>query len=77
MEGKKAQKSTLKSKFFQILIEEYEKDMERESCKEKKKEILELFTTYNELRSKDEFYEIKYDLHYACRTCDLEILKYY
>ncbi|KAK8842998.1 hypothetical protein M9Y10_025185 [Tritrichomonas musculus] len=75
MEGKHTQKSTINSKFFQIPIEEYEEDMMRESSKEKKKEILELFTTYNKIRSKDEFDEIGFDLHNACRTGDLELIK--
>ena len=75
MEEKNAQKNALKSKFFQIPIEDYGEDMETESSKEKKKEILELFTTYNKLRSEKEFEEIKDILHYACREGDVELIK--
>ena len=60
---------------FQIPIEKYEEDMERVSSKDKKKEILKLFTTYNKLRSEDEFNEIKDDLHCACRASDVELIK--
>ena len=75
MEGKNAQESTEKSKVFQIPIEDFEYSMNTESAKEKKKEILELFTTYNKLRSKEEFDYIEDELHEACREGDLEMIK--
>ncbi|KAK8840763.1 hypothetical protein M9Y10_030541 [Tritrichomonas musculus] len=75
MKVKDAQKSTLKSKVFQIPIENYEKDMGEESFKDKKQEILNLFTTYHKLRSEDEFNEIKYDLDKYCKEGNLEIIK--
>ena len=75
MKVKNAQKSTLKSKVFQIPIENYEKGMVGESFKDKKQEILNLFTTYNKLRSEDEFNEIKYDLDKYCKEGNLEIIK--
>ena len=50
-------------KFFQTPIDEYEEDMESESAKEKKKEILHIFKKINNLRSEEEFASIKYDLH--------------
>ena len=49
--------------------------MKSESSKEKKKEILNLLTTHNKLRSKDEFYEIKDNLYEACENGDLEMIK--
>ena len=54
MEGKNKQELTLKSKMIEIPIIEYEEDMETESAREKKKEILDLFQNYNNLRSEEE-----------------------
>ena len=63
MEGENPQKSTIESEFFKIPIEEYEEDMETESARGKKKEILDLLKNYNKLRSGEEFKEIKDELH--------------
>ena len=59
---------------FQIPIEDFEEDMERKSAKEKKEEILELFT-HNKLNSEEEFNKIKNFLHDACREGDIELIK--
>ena len=75
MDRKNTQKSALEAQFFQIPINAYKKYMEKKSSKEKKAEILELFTTYNKLRSVEEFNEIRDDLYYACRKGDLEQIK--
>lgn len=48
---------------FNIPIKEYEKDMETNSARENKKEILDIFTNYNKLCSESELKEIKYTLH--------------
>ena len=47
-------KQTQKSKYFQIPIEKYEKDMNTKLSKDKKEEILDLFLNYNNLLSEDE-----------------------
>ena len=73
MDGKAGEKSG----FFQIPIKEYEKDLETEPAKEKKKEILDLFAYSNNLRSEEEFEEIKQELHHACRKGDVELIKIY
>lgn len=52
MEGKNKQELTLKSKMIEIPIIEYEEDMETESAREKKKEILDLFQNFNNLQKK-------------------------
>ena len=71
MEG---QELTEKSKVFQIPIEDLEDDMNTESAKEKKKEILDLLTNNNFL-SKEDFFEVEDDLHDACMEGDLEMIK--
>ena len=38
---------------FQIPIEEFEEEIEGELANEKKEEILQLFTTYNKIRSEE------------------------
>ncbi|KAK8865144.1 hypothetical protein M9Y10_010678 [Tritrichomonas musculus] len=43
--------------------------------KEKKNEILDLFSNSNNLLSEEEFKEIKYKLHNACQDGDLELIK--
>lgn len=56
-------------------IEEYVIDMETYLTKEKKNEILDLFSNSNNLLSEEEFKEIKYKLHNACQDGDLELIK--
>lgn len=72
---KDAQESTLESKIFKIPIEEYEENMKIGPGKEKKNDILYLLTSYNKLRSKDEYKEIKSRLHIACQRGDFELIK--
>lgn len=43
----------------------------------KKKEIVDLFTNFNRLRSKEEFSKIAHGLHRACRKGDLDLIKIY
>ena len=69
------EKNKQQCNFFKIPIEKYEKDMEIDSVKEKKKEILDLFSNFNNLRSEEEFKEIEYRLHNACQDGDLELIK--
>ena len=64
MEVKNTQKTT---SVFEIPIKDYEIDMEKDSSKEKKNEILDLLKNHNQLRS-----EIK--LHYACEEGDLDLI---
>ena len=77
MEDKHTQESILDSKVFKIPIEKFEKDLNMEPVKEKKKKILELFTSCNKLHTQEEYDEIKYRLHKACRKCDLELIQIY
>lgn len=49
--------------------------MEEELAKGKKNEILDLLINYNKLRSEEEFKEIKYKLHFACKEGDLDLIK--
>lgn len=77
MEGKNKQELTLKSKMIEIPIIEYEEDMETESAREKKKEILDLFQNYNNLRSEEELKEVENMLHRAVKIGDLELIKIY
>lgn len=53
MEDKHAQKSILESKVFKIPIGEFEKELNMEGVKEKKKKILEVFTSFNKLLVSD------------------------
>ena len=77
MEDKKVQEPILDSKVFKIPIEEFENDLNTAMVKGKKNEILELFTNSNNLHTKEEFDEIKYNLHEACRKCDFDLIKIY
>ena len=70
-------KSTLESKFFQIPIEQYEKDIDAGPMKENKKEILDLFTNSNYLHCEEEYKEVEYKLHLLCREGDIELIKIY
>ena len=72
MEGKNTQKSI---PVFEIPIKDYETDMEKESSKEKKNEILDLLKNHNQLKSESEFNEIKSRLHHACQKGDLDHIK--
>ncbi|KAK8834969.1 hypothetical protein M9Y10_018671 [Tritrichomonas musculus] len=73
MEGKSIQKP----KLVQIPICKYKKDIEAGSAKEKKNDILDLFSNSNNLCSEEEFKEIKYKLHNACSEGDLDLIKIY
>ena len=68
MDGKNTQKSV---SVFEIPIKEYKIYMAKDSSKEKKNEILDLFTNHNQLKSEAEFEEIQFKLHYACQEGDL------
>lgn len=72
---KNSPKSVLKLEVFKIPIIKYEKNMHTRSAKEKKNEILELFSNYNHLHSKEEYKEVKNILHEACQEGDLELIK--
>ena len=60
---------------FEIPIKDYEIDIETESSKEKKNEILDLFKNHNHLKSESDFDEIEYKLHHACEKGDLDHIK--
>ena len=77
MKVKNEQELALKTKIFKIPIEEYEEDMNTEFSKEKKKDILDLFTNHNKLRSKDEYKQFESDLHLSCQQGDLELIQIY
>ena len=51
--------------------------MDTEFSRNKKKEISELLANHNQLRSQQEFDEIKYQLHEACKKGDLELIEIY
>ena len=72
MEVKNTQKST---SVFEIPIKDYENDMEKDSSKEKKNEILDLFKNHNQIKSESEYDEIITNLHRACEEGDLDIIK--
>ena len=72
MEGKNTKKTI---SVFEIPINDYEIYMEKDPSKEKKAEILYLFTNHNHIKSEAEFDEIKSKLHYACQKCDLDLIK--
>ena len=65
----------MEAESFKIPIEEFEEDIDLELPREKKKDILDLFTNSNKICSKDEFKKISYKLHAACRDCNLELIK--
>ncbi|KAK8847259.1 hypothetical protein M9Y10_019845 [Tritrichomonas musculus] len=77
MEVENTQERTFYSEVVKIPIEEYEEDMNTEASKEKKKAIIDLITNYNNIRSEEEYEEIKYYLHVACKGGDLELIKIY
>ncbi|KAK8895682.1 hypothetical protein M9Y10_013566 [Tritrichomonas musculus] len=77
MDSKHIEKSKLKSRLFQIPIEKFEEDMNTESSKDKKIEIVDLFLNCNNLRSEEEFFDLESSIHEACRVGDLELLKIY
>ena len=56
----------LKSTTYQIPINEFESAMCKEAAKEKKNEILELFTNHNEIRTSEKFENIKVLMQQAC-----------
>ena len=62
---------------IKIPIENYEKDIDAHFSKEKKSEILDLFTKSNNLRSKREFREIQSYLQEACLQGDIDLIKIY
>ena len=59
MKGESTQNSTLESKMFKIPVYRYKEDINSLLSKEKKEEILDLFTNSNQLRSEKEFKEIE------------------
>lgn len=59
MKGENLKKLPLKANSFDIPIENFEKDMNAESAREKKNEILNLFTYFNNLCSEYDFNEIE------------------
>lgn len=65
----------MKANSFDIPIENFEKDMNAESAREKKNEILNLFTNFYNLCSEYDFNEIESKLHVACQKSDLELIK--
>ena len=77
MEGENSQKLPFELTFFKIPIEKYEKDMEEESAKGKKNEILDLLNNHNKLLSEEEFKEIEKNLHLLCIEGDLDLIKIY
>ena len=64
-------------KVIQIPIANYEEDMNTESSKEKKNEILDLFQNYNNLHAEQELKEVENKLHDACKEGDLELIQIY
>ena len=77
MEGKNTQELTLEGGMIKIPIDKYEEDMDTESAKEKKQEILDLLQNYNNLRSEEEFEEVENKIHRACKEGDVELIKIY
>ena len=69
------EEQTQKSKLFQILINLYKEDLETKEAKDKKEEILDLFSNSNNFRSEEEIEEIEQKLHYACQRGDIELIK--
>ena len=77
MKGENAQSSTLESKKFKIPVDQYKKDIDSLLSKEKKEKILDLLTNSNQLHSEDEFKEISYKLHDACKLGDIDLIQIY
>ena len=65
----------MERKAIKIPIEKYEKDLETEFSKDKKNEILDLLTNANQLFYIDDFEEIEYKLHEACKNGDIELIQ--
>ena len=73
---KMEEKLAHESKLIQIPIDKYEKDMDTELGREKKEEILNIFTNSNNLRSKEEFFnDIKPKLHILCSKGEVEHIR--
>lgn len=49
--------------------------MEAKAAREKKKGIIDYFTSYNQFFSEKNFDKVKYKLHDACEDGDLELVK--
>lgn len=64
-------------KQFQIPIGKFESEMCTQAAKEKKSQILDLFKNNNEIRSKEEFNDIKFFMKRAVSRGDLELLEIY
>ena len=62
---------------FKIPIEKFKNDMQTKSAKEKKDEILNLFTNHNNLHSEKEFNDVQDILHKVCQEGNLELIKIY
>lgn len=65
----------LEHEIFKIPIEQFEHDIEKVKMEENKKKIYELLTGSNYLRTKNEFDQIEFDLHRACRECDFDLIR--
>ena len=77
MKGESTQNSILELKMFEIPVDQYKEDIDSLLSKEKKDEILDLFTNSNQLRSEEEFREIEDNLHDACRIGDIDLIQIY
>ena len=64
-------------RLFKIPTEEFEKHLNIELSKEKVKEILDILKNSNNLRTKEEFEEIKIRLYTSCRKGEIELTKIY
>lgn len=73
--AKHTQESVLEHEIFKIPIEQFEHDIEKVKMEENKKKIYELLTGSNYLRTKNEFDQIEFDLHRACRECDFDLIR--
>lgn len=62
-------------KMIKIPIDFYEPRLDPKLSKGKKKEILQLLSKPNQLRTENEFLEIKYKLEIACGSGDIEFIK--
>lgn len=57
------------------IYEKFATDLETDSAKAKKKDILGIFENYNSLRSETEYKRIEFGLHEACKKGDFELIK--
>ena len=57
------------------IYEKFATDLETDSAKAKKKDILGIFENYNSLRSETEYKRIEFGLHEAWKKGDFELIK--